>query len=82
MISANACTAAVGSPFTAKGATTSMVVAWGFASNPNSVVGYGAIGGLVINAFPTTNAINVYVCNPTAHPITPGAIKVNLRVLE
>jgi hypothetical protein len=82
VISANTCVPAVGSPFTATGVTTSMVVAWGFDSNPNSVVGYGARGGLVVNTFPTINAINVFVCNPTSQPITPGAIKVNVRVLQ
>lgn len=81
-IGPNTCAAAGGSPFAATGVTSSMVVVWGFASTPNSVTGYGASGGLVVNAYPTMNAVNIYVCNPTSQPIVPGPMTVNVRVLQ
>ena len=81
-IGANACTLATGSPFTATGVTTSMVVIPGFASDPTSVTGYGTSGGLSVNAWPTSNAVNVTVCNSSASPITPGAMTVNIRVIQ
>ena len=81
-IGANTCTAATGSPFTATGVTTSMVVVPGFASDPSAVVGYGSSGGLSVNAYPAANAVNVKVCNSTASPITPGALTVNIRIIQ
>jgi hypothetical protein len=56
--------------------------------NPNAditgVTGYvpSTAGGLAIYVWPTTNTINVKVCNPTAGSITPGAVTLNWRVVR
>jgi hypothetical protein len=59
--------------------TTSSVLTWSFASDPNAT-GYG-YGGLIVAAFPTADTVNFRVCNPTAAPITPSAMTLNYRVL-
>jgi hypothetical protein len=75
-IAANSCT----SPATAamNGLTAASTFTTAFASNPNSVVGWGATGGLTFTAWPAANTINWSVCNQTSASITPGAITLNV----
>lgn len=69
---------------TATGTTTSSVVSWSFASTPITITGYGdsVTPFLVVTAFPTSNTANIVVCNTSASSITPGAISVNIRVMN
>lgn len=39
-------------------------------------------GGLIINAWPTTNQVNFAFCNPTASALTPNAATLNWRVVR
>jgi hypothetical protein len=69
----------------ATGTTTSSVVHWSLATDPNGVTGYagGATGEVLqIYAFTTANSVNFRVCNNTSHSITPGAMSVNWDVIE
>jgi hypothetical protein len=77
-IPANSCAAPQTATIT--GLTSSMVVAWSFASTPVGVSGYGT-GGLTITTFPTTNTANVVVCNITSGAIAPGAMTINVRAI-
>lgn len=49
-----------------------------------AVTGYTATtdGGLSITVYPTTNTVNIDVCNWTANSITPGAVTLNVRVVR
>lgn len=75
-IAANSCT----SPATATmtGITTTSTFATAFATNPNSVTGWGSTGGLAFTAWPTANTLNWSVCNPTSSSITPGSMTLNI----
>lgn len=75
-IAANSCTtpATVSMP----GLKTTSALMTAFASNPNSVTGWGLGGGLVLTAWPTANTLNWSVCNQTGASITPGAMTLNV----
>jgi hypothetical protein len=78
-VPANTCYGSSGSTtpatFTMTNLTTSMRLSAGFTSNPSSIVGWGASGGLNITAWPSsTNTGSYLICNPTASSITGGAI--------
>jgi hypothetical protein len=75
-ISANSCTAPATVAMT--GLTTSSTFTTAFASNPNSVTGWGATGGLTFTAWPTANTLNWSICNQTSANITPGTMKLNV----
>lgn len=77
-ISANTCTTA--STVTMTGVTTSAVFVIGPSSDVSAVTGWGATGGLVIEAWPTANTLNYKVCNQTGSTITPGAVTWNAGV--
>jgi hypothetical protein len=53
-----------------------------FNTNPTGLTGYAGsiLGILTIYKWPTTNTINLAVCNWTAASITPSAATLNLRV--
>lgn len=73
LITANTCAAGPGSPVTMTGVTTSSVFDINPSTDTSGVTGWGATGGLVIVAWPTSNALNYKVCNQTAASITPGS---------
>jgi len=60
-----------------------MAVEWSAAgTDPTSVTGYGAGGLSVKNWVSSSNTVSVKVCNPTAASVTPGALTINLRVVQ
>jgi hypothetical protein len=75
-IAANSCTtpATVSMP----GLKTTSALLTAFATNPNSVNGWGLNGGLVFTAWPTANTLNWSVCNETSAAIVPGAMTLNV----
>lgn len=64
-------------------ATTDDIMA-DFNADPTSTTGYAPStnGMLTIIKYPTTNNINIKVCNNTSSSITPGAITLNWRVVR
>jgi hypothetical protein len=79
MIPMNSCTSP--QTFTIEGTTTSSAVTWSFATNPIGVAGYGT-GALTVFTFPTLNTANIVVCNITGSGVMPGAMSLNVRVLQ
>lgn len=79
-ITAGACTAVTGSPFTATGITTASHVNFGWASDPSAVAGYGSSGGLVVRVAPGSGTVIAQVCNPNTSSITGGAQSINIWV--
>lgn len=74
---ANTCTkldsTAGSSTVTMTGMATSSVISIAPAADTASIVGFGTTGGLVVDAWPTSNTANIKVCNQTASGITTGA---------
>lgn len=70
-IAANTCTTATTVTMTGVATTTT----FGFTPNADvsGTTGWGSVGGLTVDAWPTTNTLNYKVCNQTASSITPGA---------
>lgn len=66
----------------ATGVASTDVVTWSFNADVTAVTGYAPItsGGLSIYIWPSTDTINIKVCNPTVSSITPGAVSLNLAV--
>jgi hypothetical protein len=81
-IASGACATAVTSSGT--GIATTDVINVGFNGDPTGVTGYGAAttGALQIVPYPSTNTVNVKVCNPTSASITPGALTLNWVVVR
>lgn len=80
-IASGACsTADVG--ITATGVATTDAIAWTPNGDISGVTGYAPVttGGLAIYPYPTANAVNFKVCNPTSASITPGSVTLNYRV--
>lgn len=70
---------------TATGTATTDVVSWSFNADVSAVTGYTAAttGGLSLMVYPTTNTVNVKVCNPTGTNITPGGtVTLNWKVVR
>lgn len=65
------------------GLLTTDVIGANFNANVDAVTGYipATTGGLRITVYPEADNIKISVCNPTALPITPGAVTLNLSVL-
>lgn len=62
------------------GTLTTDVVNWSLNGDISAITGYApaTTGGLAVYVYPSANAINVKVCNPTSSSITPGsAITLN-----
>ena len=70
-ISANSCTSA--STVTMTGVAATSVFMISPSTDVSGTTGWGSTGGLVIDAWPTTNTLNYKVCNQTGGSITPGA---------
>lgn len=70
-IAANACATAV--TVTMTGLATTNTLNFTPTADVATVTGWGATGGLTIDAWPTANTVNYKVCNQTAASITPGA---------
>lgn len=81
-IASEACTSA--QTDTATGAATTDAIVWSFDADVTGVTGYAPLsaGGLILYVYPTSDTFNVKVCNPTADPITPGAVDLNWRILR
>ena len=81
-IGSNAC--ATAATLAVTGTTATSGVAWSFASDPNTITGYGAgaTGTLAVWVYPTTNTVNARVCNLTGGSITPGVMSLNVRVIN
>ncbi|MEO6964999.1 MAG: hypothetical protein ABI076_03780 [Acidobacteriaceae bacterium] len=82
-IPANSCYGSSGSTspasVTISGLTTTMVVTAGNGGNPSSITGWGTVGGLELKIWPSApNTASYCVNNPTASPITGGAITIIL----
>jgi hypothetical protein len=82
-IASEACSTA-DTGITATGTLTSDAISWSFASDPVAVTGYAPVteGGLSIYVYPTADAVNFKICNPTTASITPGAMTLNWRVMR
>lgn len=77
-VNASSCGAA--QTATATGALTTDAIAWDFSADPSGVTGYYAY---ILRVYPTTDTVNVKVCNPTAGNLTPNAgVTLNWRVLR
>lgn len=59
-------------------------LSWNFMSDPTGITGYApaAGGALRIVSYLTANNVNFKVCNDTSGSITPGAAKLNWRVVR
>lgn len=79
-ISAATCATAVTSAAT--GTATTDVIEVGFNGDPTATTGYTPGAMLSIIPYPTTNTVNVKVCNNTGGSITPGAVTLNWRVVR
>jgi hypothetical protein len=81
-IASGAC-ATVVSP-TATGVATTDTVTTSFNSDPTAVTGYTPAtgGGLAVYSYPSSNAVNFKICNPSSSSITPGAVTLNWRVVR
>lgn len=81
-IGSGACTSAQTS--TGTGIASTDAIAISFNADVTAVTGYAPVttGGLAIYPYPTTNTVNVKVCNPTSSSITPGAVTLNYRVVR
>jgi len=78
-VNANTCNTVSGSPFTATGVTTTSRLSWSFEATPNGVTGYTpSAATLNVVTYPTANAINVLLCNPTGGGITPAAMSISV----
>jgi hypothetical protein len=56
----------------APGVLTTDVISWAYNASTSSL--------LIVNRWPTANAVNFEYCNPTAGTITPSAATINWRV--
>ena len=67
---------------TATGVASTDAIAWNSNASLSAVTGYipATTGGLTINVYPTTNTINIDVCNWSTASITPGAVTLNVVV--
>ena len=71
-VGGNACSASAAT-VTMTGATSSMVPLIGPSADISGGTGWGSTGGLVIDAWFTSNTLNYKLCNQTAGSITPTA---------
>jgi hypothetical protein len=69
---------------TATGAASTDTVTWTPNADITAVTGYAPVttGGLSIYMWPTTDTLNIKVCNPTSSSITPGAVTLNWRIVR
>lgn len=76
-ISSTACATVV--TVAAVGALTTDIISFAPNADITAVTGYAPVttGGLAIYPFPSANAVNFKVCNPTNSSITPGAVTLN-----
>jgi hypothetical protein len=79
-IAAGACSA--NTAVTVTGAATTMVPVVSPNSDATAVTGYGAGGLRILPYVNAANTVSIKVCNPTAASITPGALTVNVRVIQ
>lgn len=64
----------------ANGTAATDVIDATFNADPSAVTGYTAPNMLTFLIYPTTNTVNVKVCNNTGSSITPGAVTLNWKV--
>lgn len=76
-LAANTCTSA--STATVTGVYTTARVDVTFSGDPTAITGWGATGGMVIDAWPSAkDTVSYKLCNQTPSPITYGAITFNV----
>lgn len=76
-INANTCSGLV--TVTMTGVATTSTFAFTPNADVSAISGWGATGGLVIDAWPTANTLNYKVCNSTGSNITPsGSVTFNV----
>ena len=75
-IPANTCTTPTSTTMT--GVTGGNVFDATFTNNPNAVIGWGAVGGLVLTTWPSTNVLNWSVCNQTSSAVVAGSVNLNI----
>jgi len=76
-VAANACNATVQVAMT--GVTTSMTFAITPTADTSGATGWGTVGGLVLDTWPTAGYLNYKICNQTASAIaSPGAVTFNV----
>jgi hypothetical protein len=76
-ISGNSCSAAAVT-VTMSGVATSTAFSITPSTDVSGSTGWGSSGGLVIDAWPTTNTLNYKICNQTGSSITPAAVTWNV----
>jgi hypothetical protein len=74
-VGANTCASATTT--TVSGVTTASVFVITPSADTNSLTGWGSTGGLVLDVWPTTNTLNVRICNQTGSSITASAATWN-----
>lgn len=74
-VSANTCNSVV--TVTMTGVATSSVFMITPSSDTSGITGWGSTGGLILDAWPTSNTLNYKICNQTGLSITPGAVTFN-----
>jgi hypothetical protein len=69
---------------TATGTASTDTIIASFNADVSGVTGYtpATTGTLRVDVWPTTNTLNLKVCNGTASSITPGAVSLNWRVVR
>jgi hypothetical protein len=77
-------TCATAQTATATGTATTDVILASFNGDVTAVTGYTAVttGTLLIDVYPTSNTVNIRVCNNTSADITPGSVTLNWRVVR
>jgi hypothetical protein len=81
-IPSGACSNAITTTIT--GTVTADNIMADFSADPSSTTGYSPTtnGMLTIIKWPTTNTVNIKVCNNTSASVTPGSIGLNVRVVR
>jgi hypothetical protein len=81
-VPAGGCAPAVTS--SASGVAVTDTIIYNTSTDPTVVNGYrpSSSGSLYIWAFPAANNVSFVVCNPSAAPITPGALSLNWKVMR
>jgi hypothetical protein len=81
-INAEACATAI--TVTANGALSTDTVVFSPNASIKAVTGYtpGVAGGLTVAGYPGANAVTFDVCNWSSGQITPGAVRLNWRVIR
>jgi len=83
-IASGACDSTTYDDIAATGVAATDVILWTPNADISAVTGYAPVttGGVSIYPYPSTDAVNFTICNPTESPLDASAITVNWRVLR